>query len=115
MRDQQVLLRNYQVAPETLWTVLKRALTTLDGVTLEQADNVQKIASFKTGVTWTSWGQNMIASVEPLGSEEVRLHIMGQVRNTFLSSNWGEEVHESGFVRGLTNLLERTLAESQLD
>jgi hypothetical protein len=115
MRDQQVLLRNYQVTPDTLWAVLKRALTKLDGVTLDRADDVQKIASFKTGMTWTSWGQNMIASVEPLGSEEVRLHITGQVRHTFLSSNWGEELHESGFVRGLTNFLERTIAESQLD
>jgi hypothetical protein len=115
MRDQQVLLRNYQVATEILWAVLKRALTTLDGVTLEQADDAEKIASFKTGVTWTSWGQNMSASVEPIGSEEVRLRITGQIRHTFLSSNWGEDLHKAGFVRGLTDFLDRTLAESKLD
>jgi hypothetical protein len=115
MRDQQVLLQNYQVAPETLWIALKRALTTLDGVTLDQANDAQKTASFKTGVTWTSWGQNMIATIELLESEEARLHIMGQVRHTFLSSDWGEDLHSSGFVHGLTNLLDRSLAEVLLE
>jgi hypothetical protein len=111
VRDQQVLMQDYQVPSDVLWTAVKRALTTVDGITLEQADDVQKTALFKTGVTWTSWGQNMIASVEPLGADAVRLHITGQIRNTFLSSNWGEELHEKGFVRGLTDALDRFLTQ----
>jgi hypothetical protein len=112
MRDQQVLLRNYQVSPEILWSALKQALTTLDGVTLKQAEDTRKTASFKTGVTWTSWGQNMIANIEPLEQEGTRLHITGQIRHTFLSSNWGEDLHESGFVRRLNDFLDCALVES---
>jgi len=66
-------------------------------------------ASFKTGVTWTSWGQNMIARVEPLEGNGARLDITGQIRSTFLATNWGEELHEAGFVRGLTNALDQCL------
>jgi len=31
MRDQQVLLRDYHIAPDVLWTAVKNTLTTLDG------------------------------------------------------------------------------------
>lgn len=112
MRDQQVLLHSYQVPTETLWAALKHTLTILDGTTFVQADDAQKIVSFKTGMTATSWGQNMLASLEAIGPEEVKLLITGQIRHTFLSSNWGEDVHKSGFSRRLNHLLELTLAKS---
>lgn len=115
MRNQQVLLHSYPVPAETLWAVLKRALTLLDGVTLKQTDDEQKVASFQTGMTSTSWGQNMIASLEPIGGGEVRLLIIGQIRHTFLSSNWGESLHNSGFARRLKNFLELALVEIHPD
>ncbi len=111
MRNQQVLIEDYRVSPDKLWEAVKTILTRVDGVTFEQADDAQKKASFKTGVTSTSWGQNMVAIIEPLGSEEARLHITGQLRHTFLSSNWGESVHAKTFVRTFTQALKQDLAQ----
>ena len=109
MRDQEVLMKNYPTTPDTLWEAVKQALTTADGVTLKQADDAEKTASFETGVTWTSWGQNMRAKIEPLDSGKARLRIVGQIRNTFLSSNWGEELHEKGLIQNLTKAIDQAL------
>lgn len=109
MRDNEVLTRDYDLPPKTLWETMKHALTRVDGVTLEEADDAEHQASFKTGVTWTSWGQNMIARVEPLGEARSRVTITGQMRHTFLSSNVGEELHEKGFIRNLTRAIEQAV------
>jgi hypothetical protein len=79
-------------------------------VTLEQADDAQKTATFKTGVTWTSWGQNMIARLQPLSADQVQLQINGQIRHTFLASDWGEKLHQKGFAKNLTAAIEDAIA-----
>lgn len=112
VHNNEVLTREYNLAPETLWEAMKRALTKVDGVTLEEADDIEHKASFKTGVTWTSWGQNMIATVEPLAEQKSRVAITGQIRHTFLSTNSGEELHEKGFVRNLTEALDHAAGEA---
>ncbi len=110
MPQRQVLVKRYAVAPDRLWAAIKQALITVDGVTLEQADDAQKTAAFKTGVTWTSWGQNMIAQIQPIGADQVQLQINGQIRHTFLASDWGEKIHQKGFVRNLTTAIDDLIA-----
>jgi hypothetical protein len=110
MGQRKVLVKQYAVAPDRLWAAIKQALITIDGVTLEQADDAQKTASFTTGVTLTSWGQNMIARIQPIGSDQTQLQINGQIRHTFLSSNLGESLHQKGFVRNLTTALDQFIA-----
>jgi Ser/Thr protein kinase RdoA (MazF antagonist) len=111
VRDNNVLMREYATDAATLWAALKRALRTVDGITLEQADDAEHTAIFKTGVTWTSWGQNMVASVEALGEQAARLHVSGQIRHTFLATNWGEELHQKTFARSLTEGIDHALRQ----
>jgi hypothetical protein len=106
----QVLVKQYAVNPDRLWAAIKQVLVTIDGVTLDQADDAQHTAAFKTGVTWTSWGQNMIAQLQPIGSDQVQLQINGQIRHTFLASDWGEKIHQKGFARNLTAAIEAAIA-----
>jgi hypothetical protein len=110
MRQRQVLVKQYAVAPDRLWAAIKQVLITVDGVTLDQADDAQKTAAFKTGVTWTSWGQNMIARLQPISSDQVQLHINGQIRHTFLASDWGEKLHQKGVARNLTAAIDDVMA-----
>jgi hypothetical protein len=110
MRQRQVLVKQYAVAPDRLWAAIKQVLTTVDGVTLDQADDAQQTAAFKTGVTWTSWGQNMMARLQPIGADQVQLQINGQIRHTFLASDWGEKIHQKGFARNLTAAIEDAIA-----
>jgi hypothetical protein len=106
MRQRQVLVKQYTVAPDQLWAAIKQVLVTIDGVTLDQADDAQHTAAFKTGVTWTSWGQNMMARLQPIGADQVQL----QIRHTFLASDWGEKIHQKGFARNLTAAIEDVIA-----
>lgn len=52
----------------------------------------------------------MFAAVKPLGEGRSQVAITGQIRHTFLSSNVGEELHEEGFVRNLTQALDGAVA-----
>jgi hypothetical protein len=110
MGQRQVLVKQYAVTPDRLWAALKQALITIDGITLERADDDQKTASFRTGMTATSWGQNMIAQLQAIGADQTQLQINGQIRHTFLSSNWGENLHQKGFSRNLTTALDEFIA-----
>jgi hypothetical protein len=115
MRQRQVLVKQYAVAPDRLWAAIKQVLITVDGITLEQADDAQKTAIFKTGVTWTSWGQNMIARLQPINAEQVQLQINGQIRHTFLASDWGEKLHQKEFVRHLTAALDDVMTHQSYE
>ena len=48
------------VSGDVLWERLESVLTAMDGVTLIRMETDRKRAILQTGVTWTSWGQNMI-------------------------------------------------------
>lgn len=110
MRQKQVLIKHYSVTPDRLWEAIKQVLITVDGITLDRADDDQKTAFFKTGVTLTSWGQNMIAQIQPISPNQVQLQINGQIRHTFLASNWGEKLHQKGFTRNFAAALDAAIA-----
>ncbi len=95
----------YPVAREVLATRLERVLTEIDGVTLIRMEADGTRAILQTGVTWSSWGQNMIATVEELAPFNTRLTVTGQVRHIFCSSGWGERFHARWFARQLNRAL----------
>ena len=104
MVNPEVLVKDFGAAPDVLWKQLLSALATVDGATLVAANHDGKELRFMTGVTATSWGENMTATVLPSGNGST-LRIMGQVRHTFMTTSWGEKVHRRGFVRNLLALL----------
>lgn len=105
MAQRLVLNRVYPVSREALWELLEMVLTEVAGVTLIRTEADRKRATLQTGVTWTSWGQNMVATVEAMTPATARLTITGQVRHTFLSSGWGEALHAKGVARRLDRAL----------
>ncbi len=110
MPQRPVLVKQYDVAPDRLWAAIKQVLITVDGVTLDQTNEAHHTAVFRTGVTWTSWGQNMIAQIQPIGADQAQLQINGQIRHTFLASDWGEKLHQKGVARSLTTAIEDAIA-----
>jgi hypothetical protein len=113
MMKKRIFLQNYQIAPERLWIALKEVLDAVDGLTLVSADDAERKARFRSGVTSTSWGQNMDAVVEAEQSTSSRLMISSQVHTTFLSSRWGESVHEKTIIRRVRKAIEVALAEDR--
>ncbi len=97
------------VDPAALWPALKRSLETMD---LREVDDQQKSARFGTPVSMTSWGEYMIASVEPGESGGARLRVRGRPKaanRLLLTSKWGEDIHsrkvEKDLVAGIDGAL----------
>ena len=96
--------------PEALWPAVKRALATMD---LKNPDDAQKTAQFSSGVTATSWGENMLASVVPGESGGARLVVSGRpkvstaVLGTF---KWGEDIHARKIEKELLEAVDAALA-----
>ena len=112
MRKRQILSEKYDIAPDRLWTTLKEVLDAADGLTLVSADDAEHKARFRSGVTWTSWGQNMEAVVDVEQSTSSRLMISSQVHSTFCSTRWGEKIHESKILGPITRSIKPALGES---
>ena len=90
---ERLFSRGYDVAPEMLMDFLLQAMSALPTVTsYELADGGDQVA-FKTSFTWTSWGENMVATVESDGSGASVLTVRGEPRVGALSTPWGEEIH----------------------
>lgn len=109
MIDNAVLAHVYDVTPEALWNAVKVVLKITEGVTLEAADDEQMRAYFKTSMSWTSWGENMIATVEPRVTTGALLLITGHPHTNFLTTQWGEEAHQEEFSRKLTKAVRQAL------
>ena len=55
MSRREILMQDYPTSADRLWGAVKVALTEVDGLTLQTADDSQRSATFQTGMAWTSW------------------------------------------------------------
>jgi len=94
--------------PDAVWAALKRALATMD---LRDADDGQRTARFSTGVSLTSWGENMIARVDQAGSGS-RVTVRGRAKGSFLTTKWGEDVHAMGVEKDLRTSIDDALVQT---
>src|SRR5262245_41995269 len=109
--NDEVLSRIYNIPADTLWAAVKRALPTVTGVILKSADDGQRRAEFTTSMSWTSWGEEMIAVVDAPTSDIARLVVTGHARSAFLTTQWGEHMHQNQFGRDLIDAIERCCGE----
>src|SRR5262245_50797686 len=110
MQDVEVLDRLYECPADALWSALSRALVDLKGVKVIAVDAQERRITFSTPSSLTSWGEEMAAvvkSAEPLGAT---LKITGHPRFNFLTTAWGEEMHQHEFVRRLSDSIRKNLA-----
>jgi len=90
MDERELFSRRYEIDAAALWTALRRALATMD---LREADDATRTARFGSGVTWTSWGQHLLATVTEDPTGGATLTVRGRPKGSFLSSEWGERLH----------------------
>ena len=110
MVDDKILTRTYEVEPESLWKAVKQALSTGIGTTLKKVEEEQRRATFTTDISWTSWGENMVATVEPGQPTGSLLKVTGQPHTSILTTKWGEEVHQHQFTKNLVQAVEQALS-----
>ena len=113
MVDNEILTRTYEEAPESLWKAVKQALSTGIGATLKEVEEEQRRATFTTDVSWTSWGENMVATVEPGQPTGSLLKVTGQPHTSILTTKWGEEVHQHQFTETLVRAVEQALIKGR--
>jgi len=91
--SEKLFSRHYDVGSEMLLDFLQQAMAALPTVTSYQlADSGDRI-NFITSLTLTSWGENMVATVESDGRDGSVLTVSGEPRVGVLSTPWGEEIH----------------------
>jgi hypothetical protein len=112
MVDDEILTRTYQVTPESLWNAVKEALSTCSDVTLKRVEEEPRRALFTTTMSWTSWGENMVATVEPGQTTGSLLKITGHAHTSFLTTKWGEELHQHQLTRNLIQAIEDALGKA---
>ena len=95
--------------PKETWPALQRALATMD---LKDADSDRMTARFSTGVTLTSWGEHMIATVAPGSSGGTRVTVRGRPKGSFLTTSWGEDVHATQVERDLRASIDDALVQT---
>ena len=110
MVDHEILTRTYEVEPESLWKAVKLALSTGIGAILKKVEEEERRATFTTDVSWTSWGENMVATVEPGQPTGSLLKVTGHPHTSILTTKWGEEVHQHQFTKNLVQAVEQALS-----
>ena len=109
MIDHEILTHSFETTPEALWSAVKDALETMADVTLKRVEEERRRAIFTTAMSWTSWGENMVATVEPAQPTGSLLKITGQAHTSFLTTKWGEELHQHQFTKDLIRAVEHAL------
>ena len=106
MLERELFARTYaDVKPDDLWVALKRALATWD---LRAVDEDERSARFSTGVSLTSWGQHLFATVSDSDGGSV-LSVRGRPKGTLLSTKTGEDRHARKVEKELVDSLDRVL------
>lgn len=95
--------------PQAVWDALKRALSTME---LEAPDEGARTARFSTGVSLTSWGENMLASVESASDGGARVTVRGRAKGSFLTTKWGEDIHAKGVEKDLRASIDDALVQA---
>ena len=93
---------------DEVWPALTRALATFD---LRDADDATRTARFSTGVSLTSWGENMIATVTDAAGGGARVTVRGRPKGSFLTTGWGEDVHARGVEKDLRAAVDDALVQ----
>jgi hypothetical protein len=105
MQETMLFARDYDVAADELWTAVKHAVSTMD---LRSADDAERTATFASGVSMTSWGQHLRATVDGEGTGS-RLIVHGRPKHSLGTTRWGEQVHARGVEKQLTQAVEQAL------
>lgn len=93
MSKNELFRRDYDVESEMLLDFVQQALPGMAAVTSARlADSGDRI-EFRTSVTLTSWGDKMLATVEPRAGGRSAVIVSGEPRVGILSTAWGEELH----------------------
>jgi len=78
---------------------------------LQDADEDNLTARFSTGVSLTSWGENMLARVEPGSAGGARVVVRGRAKGSFLTTKWGEDVHANAVEKDLRTSIDDALVQ----
>ena len=110
MSKNELFRRDYDIESEMLLDFVQQALAGMATVTSWRlADSGDRI-EFRTSFTLTSWGDKMVAAVEPRAGDRSAVIVRGEPRVGILSTPWGEELHaatiESQLDAALTPLIE---------
>lgn len=97
--------------PDAAFAALRRAVDAMDGASFGTADDSARSLEFTTGVTLTSWGEQMRATVteSPAGST---IRVDGKPTGTFLTTKWGEDAHGRTIEKRLRSGMDEVLSPS---
>jgi hypothetical protein len=109
MANDEIFAHSYDVPADVLWKAVKEALSKLEGATVKSLVDEARRAGFSTGMTWTSWGEDMVAHVEAVTATRSLLHVTGHPHTSILTTRWGEELHQHAFSNSLKDAVERAL------
>jgi len=105
----QVFSLRFSADTNQVWPALKRAVDDMDGAKRGSADDTGRQLTFTTGVTLTSWGEEMQATVVPVGDDASEVQVHGTPTGTFLTTKVGEEMHANTVEKRLRRALEDQL------
>jgi len=107
----ELFSRRYDIEPAKLFDTLQQALVANPSVTTQRVADGNRI-EFRTTATLTSWGDNMVAEVEPADEGSV-LRVYGEPRAGAVSTSWGEEMHATQIEQQLFSAIDTQLAASR--
>ena len=108
--EQELFVIDYPARqPAEVWPALQRALATMD---LKDADSDRMTARFSTGVTLTSWGEHMLATVSGTEVGGTRVTVRGRPKGSFLTTQWGEDLHAREIEKDLRRSIDDALVQT---
>lgn len=96
-------------AVEEVWQAVKRAVATMDRRSFDETTHMVR---FGTGVSLTSWGQHMLATVAERPAGGARVTVRGRAKGSFLTSEWGERIHANGVEKDLRTSVDDALVQT---
>lgn len=97
-------------APEQAFVAVQAAIRAMDGGHVGTVDEGTRTVDFSTGVTLTSWGEELQAAVLDGEAGSSRVEVRGKPKGTFLTTKWGEDVHAATIEKRLRSELDAALA-----
>lgn len=110
MDEEELFTIDYPArSADEVFAALTRALATMD---LRDRDEASRTATFSTGVSLTSWGEHMLATVGEQSGGGARLTVRGRPKGSFLTTKSGEELHAKGVEKDLRTAVDDALAQA---
>jgi len=95
--------------PDQAYDALKAAIQAMDGGHMGAIDDSGRTLDFSTGVSLTSWGEELQATVLEGQSGGSRVEVRGKPKGTFLTTKWGEDVHAKTVEKRLRSELDTAM------